>query len=371
MRILISGAGVAGLSGGITLGKLGHEVTIVERASHLRTTGSAIDVRGEALEIAQKMGVMNEISANRVNMTDQLRFINSDGEPIVGLPGSAINDSPDDTEISRKDLAIILDAALPTQVNLVFNESIKSLNDDGHQVQVTFNSGKLDSYDLVVGADGLHSVTRRLTFGPEQNYLKHLGYYVALTEMAPEPDFETTSPMLNLPNKMAGVARFKDSAVGVFTFRSPWIDYDYHDLAAQKQVLIDTFAADHEWRIPELLDAVRADPEFYFDSVSQIQMPSWHLGRIVLLGDSAHCASLLSGRGTSIAMTGAWFLAESLEAHPDNLEAALTAYEDLQRPRAERAQATAGPGAEIMMPPTQAAIDARNEYLLTLEPALS
>lgn len=368
-RLPVSGAGVAGLSTGITLGNLGHEVTIVERAAHLRTTGSAIDVRGEALEVADRLGLLDSIRAHRVRMTESSTFIDPEGNRIAGMPVADVNDSPDDTEISRKDLAAILHAALPPNTGVVFNESIKTLHDDGETVQVGFASGNQRQYDLVVGADGLHSATRRLIFGPESDYLKHLGYYVALTELAPQPALEGASPLLNLPDRMVGIVCFKDSAVGVFTFRSPWIDYDYHDPAASKQILLDAYAGHQEWRIPELLDAVRNDPELYFDSVSQIQLPSWHSGRVVLVGDAAHCASLLSGRGTSIAMTGAWFLAESLRQHPADLAAALTGYEHLQRPRAERAQATAAPGGELLVPATQAAIDARNEHFRSLEPA--
>jgi len=86
-------------------------------------------------------------------------------------------------------------------------------------------------------------------------------------------------------------------------FRSSLIDYDYHDLAAQKQILLDAFAGHTEWKIRDLLDAASHDSELYFDSVSQIHMSSWHSGRVVLVGDAAYCASPLSGRGTSLAMT--------------------------------------------------------------------
>src|SRR6202012_3679384 len=158
------------------------------------------------------------------------------------------------------------------------------------------------------------------------------------------------NPKYNFPGHMSGIASYRDKALGIFMFRGPWIDYDYHDLAAQKQILRDAFAGHTEWKIPELLDAAGRDPELYFDSVSQIHMPSWHRGRVVLVGDSAHCASPLSGRGTSLAMTGSWLLAEALRDHPDDIAAAFQQYEREQLPYVSYAQGTAGPGGGVGVP---------------------
>jgi 2-polyprenyl-6-methoxyphenol hydroxylase-like FAD-dependent oxidoreductase len=169
--------------------------------------------------------------------------------------------------------------------------------------------------------------------------------------------------MYNYPGHMVGIAAFNDKALAVFQWRSPWFDYDYHDLDAQKQILEDAFAGHDEWKIPELLSAARADPEFYFDSVSQIHMPGWHSGRVVLVGDAAHCASPLTGRGTSLALTGTHLLAQALLEHPDDHGAAFEDYERRQRPLVERALTIATPGGERILPATQEALDARNQQL--------
>jgi 2-polyprenyl-6-methoxyphenol hydroxylase-like FAD-dependent oxidoreductase len=174
--------------------------------------------------------------------------------------------------------------------------------------------------------------------------------------------------MYNAPGHMAGIATYRDKALAVFMFRSPWIDYDYHDLNAQKQILRDAFAGHAGWKVPELLDAATDDSELYFDSVSQIHMPTWHRGRVVLVGDAAYCASPLSGRGTSLAMTGAWSLAEALTGHPDDIAAAFNQYEREQLPHVTYAQGTAGPGGDVLVPATQADIDARNQRLGALTP---
>lgn len=363
MRILVSGAGMAGLSAGINLGNAGHEVTIVERAQHLRVNGSPIDIRGESLAVAQQMGVLDEIRARKVDMTQRGCFVDGNGDRVADLPLAEINDTADDTEIPREDLAHVLRNGLGPCVALRFGESVTELRDDGRGVDVLFASGERARYDLVVGADGLHSATRRLIFGPERQYLRHLGFYVALANLPQYRPAGAPNPIYNFPGHMAGIVTYRDVALAVLEFRSSWIDYDYHDLDAQKRILTDEFGGHGRWRVPELLDAACRDPELYFDSVSQIDMPSWHRGRVVLVGDAAHCASPMSGRGTSLAITGTWLLAKALAENADDLDAAFAQYERDQRPHVRYAQGTAGPGGELLVPATQEAIDARNRAL--------
>ncbi|KAA0099577.1 FAD-binding protein [Mycolicibacterium sp. P1-18] len=360
MRILICGAGMAGLSAGITLGNTGHDVTIVERAQHLRVNGSPIDIRGDSLAVARRMGILGDIAALSVDMTQRGCFVDGNGDTVADLPLDEINDTPDDVEIPRQDLAHVLRGALGPSVRLTFSESVADLHDDGHGVDVVFASGTRDRYDLVVGADGLHSATRRMVFGPERTYVRHLGFYTALANL---PDYQSTgapNPIYNYPRHMAGIVTYRDVALAVLSFRSPWIDYDYQDLDAQKRILIDEFGSHDRWRVPELLDAACHDPDLYFDSVSQVDMPSWHRGRVVLVGDAAHCASPLSGRGTSLALTGTWLLATALAEPGNDLDAAFAQYEHEQRPHVTYAQGTVGAGGDLLMPVTQEAIEARN-----------
>jgi 2-polyprenyl-6-methoxyphenol hydroxylase-like FAD-dependent oxidoreductase len=361
MRILISGAGIAGLSAAIDLGADGHDVTIVERANHLRVNGSPIDIRGDvAIGVAEKMGVLAEIHDRRVDMSERVQFVDGNGTVVAEPPFEVINDSTDDVEIPREDLTNILYNHLGPSVELRFEESIAELEHDDRGVDIQFASGARDGYDLVVGADGMHSAVRRLTFGPEQQFLRHLGFYIALAAL---PDYSPdgrNNPMYNFPGHLTGIAAYNDKALAVFMFRSPWIDYDYHDLDAQKRILADAFAGHDKWRVPELIDAAVRDPELYFDSVSQIEMPTWHRGRIVLVGDAAHCSSNLTGRGTSLALTGTWFLARALRDHPGDLAQAWEQYDRDQRPHATRIQAMAAPGGERLVPATQEEIDARN-----------
>ena len=363
MKILVSGAGMAGLATGMDLTATGHDVTVIERAHHLRTNGSPIDIRGDALAVAENMGILRRLQDNRVSTTDLSEFIDGAGNVIAALPVREINDADDDIEIAREDLARILHAGLDAHTPVVFGESIRSLHDDGTGVDVVFASGKTGRFDLVVGADGMHSITRRLTLGPEEDYLEHLGFYVALTDLPSARGEPGNNPFLNWPGHLIGIARYKDEALGVLNFRHDWIDYDHHDLDVQKRILFDAFGDHHEWRVPEILDAVARDPELYFDSVSQIHMDTWAKGRVVLVGDAAHCASNLSGRGASLALLGAWRLAQALRDHPDDLAGACEQYEALHRPSVDKAQAFARPGGDLAMPATQKALDLRNARL--------
>ncbi|OBA64157.1 monooxygenase [Mycobacterium sp. 1100029.7] len=359
MRILVSGAGVAGLCTAINLGADGHDVIVVERADHLRVNGSPIDIRGDSIAVADKMGVLGRIRERQIDMTERVQFVDRDGAVAAELPED-IGDSPDDIEIPREDLTTILYDHLGPSVDLRFREVITDVDAHERGVDVGFASGERDRFDVVVGADGMHSAVRRLVFGPEQQFVQHLGYYVALAALTDYTPSGRINPMYNFPGHLAGIAAYRDKALAVLIFRSPWIDYDYHDLAAQKQIIADAFAGHREWRVPELVDAAVADPELYFDSVSQIHMPSWHRGRVVLVGDAAHCASPLSGRGTALALTGAWFLAQALRDQPADPRQAFAQYEHDQRPHAVRSQATAAPGGDRLVPATQEQIDARN-----------
>lgn len=370
MKILISGAGAAGLCAGINLTRAGHEVEIVERADHLRVNGSPIDVRGDALETAKQMGILEAVHERRITMTEETKFVDRSGAVVASLMMQEINETSADIELPREDLMIILRRALPEQVDLRFEESIAMLVDDGDQVAVTFTSGREATYDIVVGADGVHSTVRRLVFGPETEFSEPLGVYVALADAPGQvtPGDTRVTEILNLPGRFAGVARYNDKALAVFEFRSDPIDYDYHDLAAQKRILAETFAGLEDWKVPELIETAQHDPELYFDGIVLIHMPTWHRGRVVLIGDAAHCATPMAGRGTSLALLGAWTLTEELARHGENLEAAFGAYEQRQRPHATAAQEFARGGADLVVPDTWEAIEARNARLRAAQP---
>ncbi|MDV3129962.1 FAD-dependent monooxygenase [Mycobacterium sp. 21AC1] len=365
MHVLISGAGIAGLTGALGLGRRGHDVTVVEYADHFRLEGTPVDIRGEAIETVDRMGLLEKIHAHRLQMSESSRFVDADGAPVGRVP--LADNGSDDIEILREDLVRILADALPDAVTIRFGDSIQTLTDDGDDVHVGFESGRTGRYDLVLGADGQHSAVRSLVFGPEQDYLRHLGVYFALANLPADVWSEHANSIYNVPDRLAGIFRYKNKTVAVFEFRSEPLDYDHRDLEAQKQILLDAFAGHSSWKIPQLLDAARADPEFFFDAASQIHLPSWHRGRVALIGDAGYCPAFLSGRGTSLALTGAHFLAEELQAggqaHIADLTAAFERYEARQRPHVTFAQGIVDRGRDHLLPATWAEIAARNTRL--------
>lgn len=365
MHVLISGAGIAGLTGALELGRRGHDVTVVEYADHFRLEGTPVDIRGDAIAIVDRLGLLEKILAARLQMSESSRFVNADGAPLARVP-LADSDS-DDIEILREDLVRILADALPGTVTIHFNDSIQTLTDHGGDVRVRFESGHTGRYDLVLAADGQHSAVRGLVFGPEQDYLRHLGVYLALANLPGDVWSEHANSIYNVPDRLAGIFRYKSKTVAVFQFRSEPLEYDHRDLDAQKRILFDAFADYSSWKIPQLLDAARADPEFFFAAAGQIHLPCWHRGRVALVGDAGYCSAFLSGRGTSLALTGAHFLAEELAACDDAQAADLTAaferYEARQRPHVTFAQGIVDRGRQHLLPATWAEIDARNTRL--------
>lgn len=369
MKILVSGCGIAGLACALEFGRRGHDVTVIERAPRLRLTGTPIDIRGAAIEAVDRMGLLARIQARRIRMSEQTQFVDVRGEPIAPMPITEMGDSDDDIELLREDLVSILADAVPDTVAIRFGDSIEALADSDSGVDAHFASGRTARYDLVVGADGQHSSVRRLVFGRDEHHVRHLGVYFALAELPGEAQTEDANSIYNVPGRMAGVFRYGGRAVAVFEFRSGPLDYDPDDLDGKKKILIDAFADYPSWRIPELIDAVRADPAFYLSPASQVHLPSWHHGRVVLVGDAGYCAAFLSGRGTSLALTGAHFLAEELHRGGSHT-AAFARYEARQRPHVIRAQSRVADGRDRILPETWADIAARNEALKASGPRI-
>ncbi len=299
MRILISGAGVAGLACARQLGTRGHDVTVVERADQLRTAGTPVDIRGHAIETAAKMGVLDSIRQRRVRMS---RMPTSSTVAANRWPGFRWRRSMTPRTTSKCCAATSCRSSpgdLPDTVVVRFGDRVRTLLDHESGVEVRFASGRTGRYDVVIGADGQHSAVRTLVFGPDAECPAHLGVYFALAALPGGAQTDCANVIFNVPGRMVGCFRYAEKSVAVFQFRSAVISHDHRDLAAQKRILIEAFDGHRSWRIPELLDAARADPGFYFTAASQVRLPSWHRGRVVLVGDAGYCPSFLSGRGVA------------------------------------------------------------------------
>jgi len=361
MDVLVSGASMAGLSAAHWFARLGHTITVVERADGLRPGGAPIDVRGEALGTAERMGILERINQQQVTVGDPGPVLDGTGKQVATLDLRWFaNETDDDIEISRDRLNRILLDSVPSEVKFRFSCSLSELEDGADDVAVTLSDGSSARFDLVVGADGLHSTVRRLAFGPESDYVRHIGYYVALVDLPSDREWDRA--MLNIPGLTIVVRDAGDGPQGMMLAASPEIDYDYRDLAAQSAIIDRLLSRVDAWQVPELRAAF-TDPNaqgFYFDSVSQTRMPSWTKGHVAVIGDAGHCAALLSGMGTTLAMLSAELLATTWTEHGGDLSAASATYHQRLRPYVDKCQEFASEGAPIMVPATQDALDERN-----------
>ena len=365
MDVLISGASMAGLSAAYWFAHLGHRVTVVERANGLRPGGAPIDVRGRALGTAERMGILAKIDDEKVSILDPMPVLDGTGTQVATLDLRWFaNETDKDIEIARDRLNRILLSVIPDDVEFRFKASIASIADGTHGVEVAFTDGRKGHYALVVGADGLHSTVRKLAFGPEKDYVRHFGYYVALVDLP--NDREWHRGMLNVPGLTIAVRDAGDGPQGMMLAASAEVDYDYRDLDTQRRIIGNLLSRVDAWQLPALRAAFTnsAAKGFYFDSVSQTHMPSWIKGNVAVIGDAGHCAALLSGMGTTLAMVAAETLATTWTEYGGNMKAASPTYHERLRPYVEQCQAFAHEGAPIMVPATQQALDERNALFL-------
>ncbi|MGO9251745.1 MAG: FAD-binding protein [Mycobacterium sp.] len=315
--VLVSGASVAGITAAYWLGQHGYSVTVVERHPGLRPGGQAIDVRGPALTVLERMWLRAAADHLRTRMRGS-SVVDRDGNELShdteSTPTGGLIASPD-IELLRDDLVELLYQTTQLRVEFLFGDSIVSLQDDGSSVRVTFENAAERSFDLVIGADGLHSDVRRLVFGPEEEFIERLGTHAAIFTVPNFLDLDYWQTWHYGDATMAGVysARNNTEARAMVGFMDPDLQIDYRDTETQLAEL-EKRMADDGWVRPQLLEYMRTAPDFYLDEMSQIKMDRWSKGRVALVGDAAYCCSPLSGQGTSVALLGAYILAGELAA---------------------------------------------------------
>ncbi|MCS0638335.1 FAD-dependent monooxygenase [Streptomyces sp. LP05-1] len=364
-KVLISGASIAGPVLAHWLDRYGFEVTVVEKAAAVRGGGYAIDIRGTAREVAGLTGLLPRLREAHVD-TRRISFVDADGALIGAIRPEAVTGGVQDLdlEVPRGALADALCTPLFDRVEFLFNDSIATLDDHGDRVEVTFAGGDRRTFDLVIGADGLHSHTRRLVLGPEEPFHHYLGHVFAGFTLPNEFGLAHEGVVWNTPGRTAALyAHEPDDRVHgflAFTREEPPFDA-FRDPRAQHELVAARFP-ERTWHLPRLVAAAREADDLFFDIVSQIHLPTWSRGRVALAGDAAHATSFLSGQGTSVSLVGAYVLAGELASHADHADA-FAAYERRVRPFAERNQALATPGGTIVTPTTQEMLDTRDKAL--------
>lgn len=309
-NILISGASIAGTSTAYWLRRHGFTVTVVERAPAIREGGYKVDIRGAALQVIERMGLMDAVRARSTDMRIATHY-DAKGRPVATMDAALFGGrTGGDVEIMRGDLNELLYDLTRDEVEYIFDDSIAGIGDDG---TVTFERSPSRTFDLIIGADGAHSTTRRLVFGEESRFARHLGHYISICTVPNTLGLDREEAVHAAPGRTANVysTRQDTGAKALFMWSSEPLAYDHRNVAEQKELLTRAMAG-AGWEVPALLGAVRNAKDFYFDSVAQIHMDRWSKGRVVLVGDAAYCASPASGQGTSLAIVGAYVLAGEL-----------------------------------------------------------
>jgi 2-polyprenyl-6-methoxyphenol hydroxylase-like FAD-dependent oxidoreductase len=372
MRILISGASISGPVLAYWLSRYGFDVTVVERAPTLRKTGGhAVDLFRPAMEISEKMGVLPTIEALATGTTSGMIYREGTRRPVridITKGVGAVSDRH--VEIMRDDLSEVYYNAGRDDVEYQFGDSITAISADG---KVTFEHAAPRDFDVVIGADGLHSNVRRLVFGEDSGRTQFLGGYLAV-QSVPKTLARDSEMVVHLgAGRLAGIytAQPLDDARALFIFRSKEkLQYHYRDALRQKEFLCEAFTGMHP-QVDGWLEELDRTPAFYFDSITQLQLDTWSRGRVTLVGDAGYCPGPAVGGSTSIAVLGAYILAGELAQAGGDYSQAFAAYEREMGEPVIRSRAFARGVAKSIVPGSAAGVWAltRGVQLVSLLPA--
>jgi 2-polyprenyl-6-methoxyphenol hydroxylase-like FAD-dependent oxidoreductase len=371
MRVLISGAGIAGPTLAYWLTRYGFEVTIVEAAPRLRTNGYIVDFWGAGFDIAERMELLPELRREGY-LVREVRVVDQRGKRVAGFAAEAFTRIAHGrwTSIPRGELAASIFRKVSDKIETIFGDSVARIEQIGETVHVDFVHSTPRDFDLVVGADGLHSRVRELVFGPDARFEKYLGYKVAAFECSGyRPRDELVYVMYTqVGQQLSRFSMSQDRTMFLFLFADENPAKPPH-AREQKALLRERFGA-IGWECPRILDALDAADDLYFDRVSQIHMEadggSWTNGRVTLLGDAAFCISLLGGQGSALAMVSAYILAGELHRANGDYATAFRRYQELFGPFVQKKQRAAPRFGGILAPKSRWAMFVRNQIFKIL-----
>jgi 2-polyprenyl-6-methoxyphenol hydroxylase-like FAD-dependent oxidoreductase len=372
-NVLISGAGIAGPTLAYWLLRDGFTPTIVERAPTLRTDGYMIDFWGVGYDVAERMGILPDINRDGYRI-EQLELVDASGQCITTVDAHVFQAASNGRFLSllRGDLARRIYNCIDARVETIFGDTIATLNQDADGVDITFEHAAPRRFDLVIGADGLHSNVRTLAFddatpaGAVNNHSDPheypLGYYAAAFIAASYPHrTENAYVSYTVPGRQVARYALRDgSSAFLFVFtENKQLALAHHDVQSQQRILSDKFSG-AGWECDEILAAMQHSDSLYFDAVAQIRIDSWSRGRVALLGDAAYCPSLLAGQGSALAMAGAYVLARSVSSNKDDYAAGFAEYQRRFKPFVDAKQRSAAGFGSWFAPRTRAGVWMRN-----------
>ena len=338
-NILISGAGISGLTLAYWLQQYGFTPTVIEKRLNLNDRGYMIDFYGSGYDVAEKMGIIKELQIKSEQYPiSKLAFVDRNGKPRARLDIAKFREVLNHRyfPLMRGDLETVIYESVKDRAPIRFGTSIRRLEVQADAVEVEFSDGKSDSFDLVIGAGGIHSNVRKLLWGDESQFSRYLGFYVACSVI--DNFFDTNDTFLGHfePSLQVSVYSIGQNKLATFfAFRSDKLDIHTRE---EQKVLLAKRLDGLGWVIPQLMEGTKQADDFFFDAVAQIQLDNWYQDRVALVGDACQCLTLLAGQGASMGMAGAYLLADELHKANGDYKIAFPAYQQRLKPEIDRRQ---------------------------------